>query len=470
MKELKHTILIATHQKDVRELLKTAFRKQEHNVHFSEDILDIVKKSEIVEISLILFDLNLLGANIFRPHSGEADSEEEIGFVVLRDCCGHIEMMRNHIRGNIELFFFKWNEVECMIEKINGLLKKLEPIIYKKMELREVGCVDYFQEIIGTSEKMEEVHNFIKKVAEKRIDVLIMGESGTGKELVARAVHSVSKDINRAFISINCAAIPGTLIESEIFGHEKGAFTGAIKRHLGKFELADGGTFFLDEIGDMNLDMQAKMLRAVESKEFNRLGGESLIHSDVRIISATNKDLLEEVAAGRFRQDLYYRLNVASVTLLPLRERKEDIPLLADHFMKKFVHEISSKVKYIAPETLSILLKYNWPGNIRELENCMKRAIAYSEHDAILPEHLPPCLLKYECTGKKKSLTEPLEELIHEYSIGEIPNNLLGSIENSLIPAILKKTGWNQKKTAWILGLAVNTLKRRLKENNIKRI
>ena len=345
----------------------------------------------------------------------------------------------------------------------------MDPFIYKKKRLQEIEGSHYFEEIIGNSNRIKEIYHFINKVAKKRIDVLIMGETGTGKELVARAIHNMSSDVNRAFVSLNCAAIPATLIESEIFGHEKGAFTGAIKRHIGRLELADGGTLFLDEIGDMSLEMQAKLLRAIESKEFTRVGGEEPIHFNIRIISATNKDLSEDVDKGRFRNDLFYRINVDSFTLPTLRDRKEDIPLLVDYFIRRYGREMSSKVHCISPEALSILLKYSWPGNIRELKNCIQRAITYCNNDGILTEHLPAYLLKYEGSGDKNSLTESIEKLVQESHIAELPNNLLKSIEAQLIPEILKKTGCNQKMTAALLGLSINTLKSRLKEYKIEK-
>jgi len=469
MEGLKHRILVACNKKDINEQLETALKNEGHEVLFVTNLLDLLKKAEEVEISLILLDLNLLGVGNIRLSEKGADGNEGDTFLILRDCCGTIELTRNHLKGNVELFFFKGSEIEGIKEKINSLLKKLDPFIYKKKKLQEVEESHYLQDIIGNSDSIKNIYHFIKKVADKRIDVLIMGESGTGKELVARAIHNMSKEVNRAFVSLNCAAVPAALIESEIFGHEKGAFTGAIKRHIGKLELADGGTLFMDEIGDMSLEMQAKLLRAIESKEFARVGGEEAIQCDVRIVSATNKDLTEEVEKGRFRKDLYYRLSVDSITLPPLRERKEDIPLLVDHFIKKYSDEMSSKVNSISPESLSVLLKYHWPGNIRELKNCIQRAITYCNHNAILPEHLPIYLLKYEGAGDKRTLPEAIEKLAQEYHISDLPDNLLMDIEGRLIPIILNKTGWNQKKTANILGLAINTLKSRLKEYKIEK-
>lgn len=461
MEELRHKILVACDQKNICEQLEPALKNEGHEVLFVTNPLDLFNKTEELEISLILLDLNLFGVKV--------DSLGENPFLILRDCCGQIELSRNHLKGNIELLFFKQAEFEGMLRKISSLLKKLDPFIYKKKKLQEMGGGHYLEEIVGSSNRIKEIHYFINRVADKRIDVLIMGETGTGKELVARALHNMSSDVNRAFISINCAAIPATLIESEIFGHEKGAFTGAIKRHIGKLELADGGTFFLDEIGDMSLEMQAKLLRAIESKELTRVGGEEPIRFDVKIICATNKDLSEEVDKGRFRNDLFYRINADSITLPPLRERKEDIPLLVDYFIRRYGKEMASKVNCISPEALSILLKYSWPGNIRELKNCIQRAMTYCDHDAILTEHLAAYLLKYEDSGDKKSLTESIRKLAHESHISELPDNLLRSIEAQLIPEIFKKTGWNQKRTAALLGLSINTLKSRLQEYKIEK-
>src|SRR6185369_14559234 len=244
--------------------------------------------------------------------------------------------------------------------------------------------------LVGDSPEIRKVYGIIEKVADTPSTVLISGESGTGKELIARALHENSTRHAGPFIKINCAAIPKTLMESELFGYEKGAFTGAVGAKPGRFELAHGGTLFLDEIGEIPVEMQVKLLRVLQESEFERVGGIKTIKVDVRLVTATNRDLLQEIAAGAFREDLFYRLNVVPIHIPPLRERREDIPLLADHFIAKFNDRLKKQIASIAPEAVERLVSYHWPGNIRELENLMERTMLFCEAPAIRVSDLPP--------------------------------------------------------------------------------
>jgi two-component system response regulator AtoC len=242
-----------------------------------------------------------------------------------------------------------------------------------------------FGKMIGKSQAMNGIFSFIKQIAPSRSTVLVMGDSGTGKELVSRAIHHQSPRKAHPFVTINCAAIPETLIESELFGHERGAFTNAIEKKLGRCEIAHQGTLFLDEIGELSLLTQAKILRFLEEKEFTRVGGSKTIKVDVRLISATNKDLTQRIKNGEFREDLYYRINVVPIVIPPLRERKEDIPLLVEHFIKKYSDENNKKVKGLSPDTLEWMVRYEWPGNVRELENLIERMVALTSNEWIQP-------------------------------------------------------------------------------------
>jgi Nif-specific regulatory protein len=253
--------------------------------------------------------------------------------------------------------------------------------------------------IVGTSNKMAEVFRMIERVSETDVTVLIRGESGTGKELVANAIHFNSRRASKPFVTLNCAALPEALIESELFGHEKGAFTGAIEQRIGKFESAHGGTLFLDEIGTLNPTAQAKLLRVLQERAFERIGGHRTIRVDVRIIAATNKDLEKSIGEGTFREDLYYRLNVFPVFMPPLRERKTDILLLADHFVEKYSRKHGKDVRRISTPAIDMLVQYHWPGNVRELENCMERAVLLSNDRVIHSTHLPPTLQTGEESG-----------------------------------------------------------------------
>ena len=297
-------------------------------------------------------------------------------------------------------------------------------------------------QILGEAEKMKRVFDIIKKVAPTNITVLVQGETGTGKELVAKAIHTLSPRREFAFVPVNCAAIPRELIESELFGHEKGAFTGATSAREGKFQSANGGTIFLDEIGDMSLDLQAKILRILEEKELQRVGGNKSISVDVRIIAATNKDLAKAVEEGTFREDLFYRLNVVAVMLPPLKERKKDIIPLAEYFIAGRVKKISSKAK-------RLLESYDWPGNVRELRNCVDRAVVLGDGKVIQPEDLP-----YTFRKGGQVIPAPLERLDH--------------MEEDHIVRVLRYTNWNKSDAARILGITRQTLDNKIKRYTIK--
>jgi len=308
-----------------------------------------------------------------------------------------------------------------------------------------------FKNIIGQSGVMQEVFKAVEKIVDSNVTVLIQGESGTGKELIARAIHYHSKTrANKPFVAVNCTALPESLLESELFGHEKGSFTGAVGRRIGKFEQANTGTIFLDEVGLMSPATQAKLLRVLQEREFERVGGTELIKVDVRVISATNKDLEEAMKKGEFREDLYYRISVFPIKLPPLRERKEDIPLLAAHFLKKYNEQENKQIEGISPEALELLMAYNWPGNVRELENAIERAVVLATDKEIGPKELPAAVRSlgekklYESDNTLSSWIEKLEE-------------------EALRQALLENEG-NISKTAKKLGIGRATIYRKAKK------
>lgn len=312
-----------------------------------------------------------------------------------------------------------------------------------------------FSDIIGDSTKMRDLFEILMMVAPSDATVLILGESGTGKEMIADAIQRNSLRAEQPFIKLNCAALPENLLESELFGHEKGAFTGATSRRQGRFELADRGTIFLDEIGDMSLATQAKILRVLQEGEFERLGGNESLHVDVRVIAATNKNLEEEVQKGNFRQDLYFRLGVVPIEIPPLRERKEDIALLAEHFLKKFAQKNDRLIKGFSPAAIDLLMRYHWPGNVRELENVVERAVILTRQEMIAPETLP--------LGFKQLIKQDTES-----SMEELVGRSLKEVEKELILKTLKETGHNITRTAEILGITRRGLQYKLKELGIK--
>lgn len=320
--------------------------------------------------------------------------------------------------------------------------------------------------IIGNSPQMQEIYKIIGQVANKEVTVLITGESGTGKELIARAVYSHSLRKDKIFSVVNCAAIPENLLESELFGHEKGAYTGAINLHIGKFEKTEGGTLFLDEIGEMSPKLQAKLLRVLQSGDFERIGGKDVIKSDVRIIAATNKQLQKEVELGNFREDLYYRLNVVNIHLPPLRERKNDVPILIDYFIKRFSQKYSKKINGMGDLAREKLLKYNFPGNIRELQNIINRAIVVSTSDILTEKEITFLAQKDSPVPFSQNIDELIERLFQE--IIQLPDSqkegVFPIIEKMLINKALNATKNNQVRAAKLLGISRNTLRNRIEK------
>ena len=320
--------------------------------------------------------------------------------------------------------------------------------------------------IIGNSPQMQEIYKIIGQVANKEVTVLITGESGTGKELIARAVYSHSLRKDKIFSVVNCAAIPENLLESELFGHEKGAYTGAINLHIGKFEKTEGGTLFLDEIGEMSPKLQAKLLRVLQSGDFERIGGKDVIKSDVRIIAATNKQLQKEVELGNFREDLYYRLNVVNIHLPPLRERKNDVPILIDYFIKRFSQKYSKKINGMGDLAREKLLKYNFPGNIRELQNIINRAIVVSTSDILTEKEITFLAPKDSPVPFSQNIDELIERLFQE--IIQLPDSqkegVFPIIEKMLINKALIATKNNQVRAAKLLGISRNTLRNRIEK------
>ena len=307
-----------------------------------------------------------------------------------------------------------------------------------------------FGNIIGKSKVMKEIFKVVRQIADSKSTVLIMGDSGTGKELISRAVHYNSNRKNFPFVTINCAAIPETLIESELFGHERGAFTNAIEKKLGRFEVANQGTLFLDEIGELSLTTQAKILRFLEEREFNRVGGSKTIKVDVRLICATNKDLSQLLKKGAFREDLYYRINVVPIIIPPLKDRKEDIPILLDHFINKFNDENHKKVKGVSPEALEMMMNYEWPGNVRELENLIERVIALTSNEMIQANELPLSLNSIsKINGLKESILSGKVSFL----------NAEEEFERGIILDALRKTNFIQSRAAEMLGISRRILK-----------
>ncbi len=366
-----------------------------------------------------------------------------------------------------------------LVEKALALRKLMkEEVTYAPLSFLE----GEEERIVGSSPKMQEIYKMIGQVAPSDITVLLRGESGTGKELISRAIYHHSLRSNQPFLPVNCAAIPDTLLESELFGHEKGAFTGAISRRIGKLEQSQGGTIFLDEIGDMSLSTQAKLLRVLQEKSFERLGGMETIKVDVRFIVATNKILEEAISNEKFREDLYYRLNVVSITIPPLRERNEDITELVSYFLKKFNRELKKRIVGITPSAMEKITSYGWPGNVRQLENVLKRALVLCQGEWILEDQLlfekggEPSTAKASegvpMKVSKRSMEDLLDILFEELSKSPVASqdqDMLSTLERGLILRALQKTKGNQLKAATLLGIHRSTLRSKMERYNIKK-
>jgi nitrogen regulation protein NR(I) len=367
-------------------------------------------------------------------------------------------------------------QMKDLVEKAISLRKLMkEQVTYAQRE-DENQAEGKEERIIGASPKMQEIYKLVGQISQSDITVLLRGESGTGKELLARAIYHHSLRSNQTFLPINCAAIPDTLLESELFGHEKGAFTGAISRRIGKLEQCQGGTVFLDEIGDMSLPTQAKLLRILQERSFERLGGMETIKVDVRFIVATNKDLETAITNGQFREDLYYRLNVVSITVPPLRDRKQDIPELVSYFLKKFNQELRKRVSGISAGAMKTILSYGWPGNVRQLENVLNRAMVLCQGEWVLEDQL--VLEKSWDKGGNEDLLgkKPVEDLLdilfEELSKGTAPSgepDMISIIEKGMILRALQQMKGNQVHAAQLLGMNRSTLRGKMEKYHIKK-
>ncbi|OLC61514.1 MAG: two-component system response regulator, partial [Candidatus Rokubacteria bacterium 13_1_40CM_4_67_11] len=379
-------ILIADDEDSLRWVLEKGLRGVGYDVTSVKDGEEAVRVFEAQPFDLVFLDVRMPGLDGLTALERIRDLRPDV-YVIVMTAHGSMDTaIKAMQRGAYDYLNkpFDLDEVLLLSERALAASRLTQEVARLRTGLAEVR---EFSALIGRHPRMQDVYKTIGRIAGTDVTVLLRGESGTGKELVARAIHHYSRRSGRPFVAVSCAAIPGTLLESEMFGHERGAFTDAKERRLGKFELAHGGTLYLDEIGDMPVDLQTKLLRALQERTIERVGGHESIAIDVRVLAATNRDLEALMKEGRFREDLYYRLNVVTVNLPPLRERRRDIPLLVEHFLAKHVEELGERG--VAPEALDRLVGYDWPGNVRELENVVQRAMVMATAGVILPEHLP---------------------------------------------------------------------------------
>ena len=437
-------ILVVDDDEVTCNLLEEVLSKEGYAVDRALNGREAINKGDRAPYDVVLTDIRMIGVDgmeVLRAY--RLKNPETI--IIMMTAFGSIETAIQAIKEGAYDYVskpFKLEEIKLTIHRAleqNRLLQ--ENLLYRQ----ELITKYKLENIVGRSPQMLQVYKTIARVAESRSTILLIGESGTGKELVARAIHFNSLRAAKPFVAVDCGSLAETLLESELFGHVRGAFTGAITSKKGLFEEADGGTCFLDEVGDISLTMQAKLLRVLQEHEIKRVGGTETNKIDVRIVAATNQNLEEMVAEKKFREDLFYRLNVVSLHLPPLRDRGEDIPLLADHFLRKYAAENKKPVSRISQEALDHLLLYRWPGNVRELENVIERAVTLSHSSIILPEDLP-----------RRLRVEPVEPSTHP-----LPSRIpLSELEKLYIQKVLEETGGNKKKAADVLGIDRRTLYR----------
>ncbi len=453
-------VLVVEDERSMRRVLRAMLEKQGFEVQTATNGLEAIAALNAHTISVIISDIKMPEMN---------------GMELLSHVMGHfpgIPMILITAHGTVD------NAVEALKKGAFDYVTKpfdrdeLQQVVQKAFQTYQLNSRYYrpVQEelgqydIIGRSRKMMEIYEAIAKVADTPSTVLITGEHGTGKELVARALHQNSSRRDKPYITINCAAIPHNLMEAELFGYEKGAFTGAVSAKAGKFELADGGTLFLDEIGEIPVEMQVKLLRILQYETFERIGGVKTIKVNVRLVAATNRKLEDMIKEGTFREDLYYRLKVVPMTLPPLRERRSDIPLLVGHFIKRFNKRLNKEIEGITPEALTCLEEHDWPGNIRELENVMERNILFASEPRITLQDLPPELLQ---RGETLAARPPIGG-DGSLSLPEMWKQEKERLERGMISQALDQTGGNVTQAAKILGISRKSLQKKMKELGLR--
>ena len=450
------SILIVDDESEIRESLQTLLELEGYRVDAAETGEEGLARIAAQPFDLVLLDLALPGKNGMDVLAEIRERDPQLP-VIMITAYGTVENAVNAMQAGAVNFIQKpWDNEKLLADVRAAVVRRR--VEEENIQLKRALKQRYnFQNIVGKSEPMLRILDLVAQVAPSRSTILIQGESGTGKELIAKAVHMNSPRKDRPFVPVNAGSMPADLLESTLFGHVKGAFTSAVSSKKGLFEVADRGTLFLDEIGTMSLETQAKILRVLQDRKFMHLGGVQEIQVDVRVIAATNVDLKRLVHEGRFREDLYYRLNVITIELPPLRNRREDIPLLVEHFLQKFCTENGQAPKQVSPDALHPLLDYDWPGNVRELENVVERAVVLSAGTTIGPDLLPPSI-----TGRDSAA--PVFDTSPDASLFDIVEDC----ERRIIVSMLERCNWNQTDAADRFHIPLSTLNQKIKRLNIE--
>ncbi|NTV49927.1 MAG: sigma-54-dependent Fis family transcriptional regulator [Geobacteraceae bacterium] len=450
------SILIVDDEKGQRDILNLILKKEGYDVVDVTGVREALEQLEKREFDLIMTDLKMQGqSGLDLLEKVLADDPQQC--IVMMTAHGSVDSAVEAMRKGAFDYLEKPLERDNLVLTLRRAFERIDLLRENRVLQKRIEAIATIPNMQGDHPKMKEVFRIVAKIAPSNSTVLIVGESGTGKELIARAIHEGSPRRDKPFIAINCAAIPDTLIESELFGHEKGSFTGANAREIGIFEAADGGTVFLDEIGEMNVAMQAKLLRAIQEKEVRRVGGKVNIALDVRLVSATNKELEQEIKKGTFREDLFYRLNVIRVNLPPLRERGSDIKTLAEFFLERYSKAAGITMDGISKQTLKLLMNYSWPGNVRQLESVIERSILMAESNYIEPGDLPTEITACGSLAGGINFDLPAEGIDFE------------ALEKGLIIKAMERAEWVIGKAAPLLGMSYKTLQYRLDKFEIER-
>jgi DNA-binding NtrC family response regulator len=456
-------ILIVEDKDSLRTMLRHALESEGHEIVEARDQAEAQRALQERQLSLVLTDLRLPEGDGFGVLRTAKETDEDIPVIVMTAHGTPEDAVRAMKEGALD-FLAKPVDPDHLLLLVRRALEQRRIVNENLLMKEELAVRRGAPQLVGEDPSLRKVFQSLQRAAATDTTVLVEGESGTGKELFARSLHALSERSSQPFVAINCAAIPETLLETELFGHEKGAFTGAVARKPGKFEMAHRGTLFLDEIGDLPLALQAKILRALEEKRFERVGGTASVQVDVRLVAATNRGLRAQVAARRFREDLFFRLSVFPIVVPPLRERKGDIVRLAHYFVDRLCRDMKKRPLSLSPDAIATLEEYRWPGNVRELQNCIERAVILADGDAILPRHLSLSFVQ----SPTQAPPDPWDEFDFTGTLQDVARRAAAEVEKRKIQQTMAEADNNKPRCADLLGITFKQLTSKLKEHRLE--